>query len=128
MRVARQVWARVEKENVKDNVVDSLDSERVKTSLTAARASQRQDKAGLVTVDEESLPQVHAYASCTKKDIDDWLKTIKITLPPTNLANLAFFFNVNDFALNYQINFQVARQQTEKKLWAYEAARNCTAR
>ena len=77
MRVAQQVWARVEDEKVRDSVVGTLDAARVKTSLTAARASQRQDKPGLVTVDEEALPQVHAYASCTKNDINVWLKEVK---------------------------------------------------
>ena len=68
----------LKKDNVKDSVVDSLDAERVKASLTAARASQRQDKPGLVTVDEKTLPQVYAYASCTKYDIRRSLRNIRM--------------------------------------------------
>ena len=77
MRVAQLVWARVEDEKVKDSVVGTLDAARVKALSTAARASQGQYKPGLVTVDEEELPQVHACASCTKSDIDVWLKEMR---------------------------------------------------
>ena len=62
---------------MRDNAVATLDAARVKTSLTAARASQRQDKPGLVTADEEALPQVHAYTSCFKKDVENWLREVK---------------------------------------------------
>ena len=60
MRVAQQVWARVDNEKVIDSVVGTFDAERVKTCLKAARASQKQDKPGLVTVEEEAVPKVNA--------------------------------------------------------------------
>ena len=73
IRVAQQVWSRADDLLVKESDGGTLDSERMKDSLKAARASQRQNKAGLVTVDEESFAQVQKYASCSKKDIDKWL-------------------------------------------------------
>lgn len=60
VRVARQVWARAHDVNVTESDVGTLDPERVKNSLKAARASQRQDKPGSVTVDQEAFAQVHS--------------------------------------------------------------------
>ena len=76
VRVAQKVWARVDNEKVKESVVDTFDASRLKASLKAARASQKQDKPGLVAVEKEALPQVNKYASCKAKDINAWLKEI----------------------------------------------------
>ena len=63
-----------------DSVVPMLDSERVKASLTAAMAPQRQQKPGLVTFEEMTLPQVYRHASCTDADMRRWLKVIRTVL------------------------------------------------
>ena len=54
IRVAQQIWSIADDVKVKESHVGKLDPDRMKSSLKAARDSQRQDKAGLVTIDQES--------------------------------------------------------------------------
>ena len=76
MRIAQQVWARVDNGKVIDSVVDTFDTECAKKCSQAARASQKQEERGLATIEEE-LPKVNAYVSCKAKDIKELLKDIR---------------------------------------------------
>ena len=76
MRVAQKVWSRAEVSSVRESKGQWSDPERMKASLVAARASQRNEKCGLATIDE-AYAEVKSYASCCLKDIDKWLRNVR---------------------------------------------------
>ena len=77
MRVAQKVWSRAEVSSVAESKGQWSDPERMKSSLVAARASQRSEKCGLATIDEEAYAEVKSYASCCLTDIDNWLSKVR---------------------------------------------------
>ena len=77
MRVAQHIWRSSADVDVAESENRTLDPACVRASLKAARASQREEKGGLATVSESSLPQAKRYTACSTKQIRAWLTEIK---------------------------------------------------
>ena len=78
MAMAQQIWSVTEKVDVAESCNCPVDPMHVKASLKSARASQRQDKVGsTLPLSQHADPSLQIYASCTIKNVTDWLKDVK---------------------------------------------------
>ena len=77
VRVAQNVWPRIDDAKEIESVIDTFSKDSVSKSLEAARASQKQEKSGIESVDDTVDATVTSYASCKAGDIRKWLKDIR---------------------------------------------------